>query len=122
LTDPRVARIVTGLRTAAARSESVDFQGQIADLTEEDRTFLSGIALEEFPEPTEKGVDQLLKDLEKKYLERESAEIQKAIDRSGAEVSPEHRLEELMRRKQEISRRRAELGRAPRWKGNPIGH
>ena len=96
-------------------TEPVDFQGQIADLTEEDQTFLSGVALEESPEPTEKGVEQLLKDLEKKYLERESAEIQRAIDR--AEAAGGDGIDALMRRKQEVLRRKAELGRLPRWKG-----
>jgi DNA primase catalytic core len=114
LTDPRVRKVVGALRGAGDASEPVDFQGQIAHLTDEERTFLSGIALDESPEPTEKGVDQLLKDLEKKYLDRESAEIQRAIDRAGAAGAE---LEELMRRKQEISRRRADLGRPPQRKG-----
>ncbi len=115
LTDPRVIRVVSALRQAGTGSEPIDFQGQIAHLTDDERTFLSGIALDESPEPTEKGVDQLLKDLEKKYLDRESAEIQRAIDRAGTAAGQE--LEELMRRKQEISRRRADLGRAPQRKG-----
>lgn len=115
LTDPRVKRVVAAFREARAASEPVDFQGQIAHLTEEERTFISGVALEESPEPTEKGVEQLLKDLEKKYLERESADIQKAIDRAGTTAGQE--LMALMRRKQEILRRKAELGRPPRWKG-----
>jgi len=115
LTDPRVRKVVAALRGTGDASEAVDFQGQIAHLTDEERTFLSGIALDESPEPTEKGVDQLLKDLEKKYLDREGAEIQRAIDRAGAAAGQE--LEELMRRKQEISRRRADLGRPPQRKG-----
>jgi hypothetical protein len=110
-----VKRVVFALRQAGAGSEPIDFQGQIAHLTEDERTFLSGIALDESPEPTEKGVDQLLKDLERKYLERESAEIQRAIDRAGTAAGQE--LEELMRRKQEISRRKADLSRAPQRKG-----
>ncbi len=117
LTDPRVKKVVTALREAGGAAEPIDFQGQIAHLTDEERTFLSGIALDDSPEPTEKGVDLLLKDLEKKYLDREGAEIQRAIDRAAA--GPE--LEELMRRKQEISRRRAELGR-PRGKDDELGH
>jgi len=115
LTDPRVRRIVAALRRTSVATEAVDFQDQIADLTEEERTFLSGVALEESPEPTEKGVEQLLKDLEKKYLERESADIQKAIDR--AEAAGDQGIDALMRRKQEVLRRKAELGRLPRWKG-----
>jgi DNA primase len=115
LTDPRVKRVVAVLRGAGQASEPIDFQGQIAHLTDDERTFISGIALDESPEPTEKGVDQLLKDLEKKYLDRESAEIQRAIDQAVAAAGPE--LDELMRRKSEISRRRADLGRPPQWKG-----
>ena len=117
LTDPRVKTVVAALREAEGAAEPIDFQGQIAHLTDEERTFLSGIALDDSPEPTEKGVDLLLKDLEKKYLDREGAQIQRAIDRAAA--GPE--LEELMRRKQEISRRRAELGR-PRGKDDELGH
>jgi hypothetical protein len=119
LTDPRVKRVVSALRSTGGAPEPVDFQRQIADLTEEERTFLSGVALEDSPEPTEKGVQQLLKDLEKKHLERESAEIQNAIDRAGTAAGEE--LTALLRRKQEVSRRKADLGRIPRWKGNELG-
>ncbi len=117
LTDERVRKVVTTLRKASGGAEVVDFQRQIADLTEEERSFISGFALEE-AEPTQKGVEELLKRLESNYLERESAEIQRAIDRAG-EGSGE--LAGLMRRKQEIMRRKAALGRAPRWKGNELG-
>ncbi len=114
LTDPKVRRVVAALRETGEATELVDFQARIAHLTEEERTFLSGIALEDSPEPTERGVDQLLKDLEKKYLERENAEIQRAIDRAD---SAGQELLDLMRRKQEISRRIAELGRPTQRKG-----
>ncbi|MGH9399765.1 MAG: DNA primase, partial [Thermoanaerobaculia bacterium] len=109
LTDPRARRIVAAFRQARAASEPVDFQREIAHLTEEERAFLAGVVLEESPEPTEKGVERLLKDLEKKYLERESAEIQRAIDRADEADGDE--LARLIRRKQDISRRRSELGR-----------
>ena len=56
---------------------------------------------------SEKGVEELLKRLEVKYLERESADIQRAIDRTG-EASPTER-DELMRKKSEVMRRKAEL-------------
>jgi hypothetical protein len=79
---------------------------------------VSGIALEDHPAPTEKGVEGLLKDLEKKYLERESAEIQRAIDRAEASLGAGADLADLIRAKQENSRRRMELSRSPRWKGN----
>jgi DNA primase catalytic core len=117
LTDERVRKVVSGLRKGAGGSEVVDFQRQIEHLTEEERSFISGFALEE-AEPTQKGVEELLKRLESNYLERESAEIQRAIDRAG-EGSGD--LAGLMRRKQEIMRRKAALGRAPRWKGNELG-
>jgi DNA primase len=118
LTDHRVKRVVSALRKAAAETETVDFQRQIADLTEEERTFLAGFALQE-SEMTEKGVEDLLKKLEVKYLERESADIQKAIDQTG-EVSP-NELNDLMRRKSEVMRRKAELDRRSRRKGSELG-
>jgi hypothetical protein len=120
LTDPRVKRVVSALRKAAAETETIDFQRQIADLTEEERTFLAGFALQE-SEMTEKGVEDLLKKLEVKYLERESADIQKAIDQTG-EASP-NALNDLMRRKSEVMRRKAELDRRSRrkGKGNELG-
>jgi DNA primase catalytic core len=117
LTDERVRQVVSAFRKASAGAEVVDFQRQIAHLTEEERSFISGFALEE-SEPTQKGVEELLKRLESNYLERESAEIQRAIDRAG-EGSGE--LAGLMRRKQDVMRRKAALGRAPRWKGNELG-
>ena len=117
LTDDRVRKVVSALRKGSSGSEVVDFQRQIEHLTEEERSFISGFALEE-AEPTQKGVEELLKRLESNYLERESAEIQRAIDRAG---EGSEGLAELMRRKQEIMRRKAALGRAPRWKGNELG-
>ena len=116
LIHPAARRVVSALRKASGNAETVDFQRQIAHLTEEDRILVSGIALEDHPPPTEKGVEGLLKDLEKKYLERESAEIQRAIDRAEASSSAD--LSDLIRAKQENSRRRVELSRSPRWKGN----
>ncbi|MEP6995685.1 MAG: DNA primase [Acidobacteriota bacterium] len=118
LTDARVRRIVSVLRKASTEAETVDFQRQIADLTEEERTFLAGFALQE-SEMTEKGVEELLKKLEVKYLEREGADIQRAIDQTGEASSQE--LTELMLRKSQIMRRRAELGRRSRRKGNELG-
>ena len=118
LTDPRVKRVISVLRKAAGETETVDFQRQIADLTEEERTFLAGFALQE-SEMTDRGVEELLKKLEVKYLERESADIQREIDQTG-EASP-HGLNELMRRKSEVMRRKAELDRRARRKGNELG-
>ena len=111
LTDPRVRRVVAAFREGLGASEPVDFQRQIAHLTlaDDERAFLAGVALEESPEPNEKGVERLLKDLEKKYLERESAEIQREIDRTDETAGEE--LARLIRRKEDISRRRSELGR-----------
>jgi len=118
VTHPGAIRIISTLRKASQNREVVDFQRQIADLNEEDRLLVSGIALEDHPAPTEKGVEGLLKDLEKKYLERESAEIQRAIDRAEASLGAGADLADLIRAKQENSRRRMELSRSPRWKGN----
>jgi hypothetical protein len=108
LTDPVARRVVEAFRQAGETSEPIDFQRQIAHLTDEERKHLSEVALEENPEPTEKSVERLLKDLEKKYLDRENARIQEEIVRaSGSEAEQEA----LIRQKNENSRRRAELGR-----------
>ena len=121
LTDPRARRVVAALKEAETASEPIDFQRQIAHLTEDERTFLSGVALEDCPEPTEKGVEQLLKDLEKKYLERESAEIQEAIARAQAAGSGEE-VDRLMRRKDQIQKRqKVALGRTRLQKGRDVG-
>jgi DNA primase len=117
LTDPTIRRIMAAVREAQETAETIDFQRQIAHLTEEERTFLAGVALEEGPEPTEKSVGQLLKDLEKKYLERESERIQQEIGRAEAS-GDKAELERLMRHKDQIQKRQSlDLGRAARLKG-----
>ena len=108
LTDPRVRRVVAAFRKTGEAPEPVDFQGQIADLTDDERTFLSGIALDESPEPTEKGVDQLLKALETNYLKTESSALQQAIQRAEGEKSG---IDELLRKKEQVDRRIAQLNR-----------
>jgi len=116
LTDPRVRRVISALRKSSGGSEPIDFQRQIAHLTDEERSFLSEFALDE-SEPTAKGVDEILKKLKSDYLDREGAAIQREIA-AGASGSE---LEALMRRKQEISRSKVDLGRPPRRKGNELG-
>ena len=108
LTDPVARRVVAAFRQAGETAEPIDFQRQIAHLTDEERQHLSEVALEENPEPTEKSVERLLKDLEKKYLDRENARIQEEIVRAAGSEAEQ---EALIRQKNEISRRRAELGR-----------
>jgi len=106
LTDPRVKRVVSALRQAESGSEAIDFQGQIAHLTEDERTFLSGIALDESPEPTEKDLDRLFKALETRHLETESAALQKAIQQAEDEGAD---FGELVRRKESLKKRIAQL-------------
>lgn len=108
LTDPRVKKVVAALREADSASETVDFQRQIAHLTDDERTFLSGIALDESFEPTEKGVDQLLKALEINHLESESSGLQQAISRAESEGSD---IQDLVQRKERVRRRIADLKR-----------
>jgi DNA primase len=108
LTDPRVRRVVAALREAESAPETVDFQRQIAHLTDDERTFLSGIALDESFEPTEKGVDQLLKALEINHLESESSGLQQAISRAESEGSD---IQDLVQRKERVRRRIADLKR-----------
>ena len=116
LTDPRVRRVISALRKSSGGSEPIDFQRQIAHLTDEERSFLSEFALDE-SEPTAKGVDEFLKKLKGDCLDRESAVVQRAIE-AGATGDE---LKSLMQRKQEISRKKVVLGRPPRWKGNELG-
>jgi hypothetical protein len=116
VTDPRVRKVVSALRKSSGGSEPIDFQRQIEHLTDEERSFLSEFALDE-SEPTAKGVDEILKKLKSDYLDREGAAIQREIA-AGASGSE---LEALMRRKQEISRSKVDLGRPPRRKGNELG-
>jgi DNA primase len=119
LTHPIAQRLVRAFRQSSFPSEVVDFQRQIAHLTEEERILVSGIALEETPAPNPRGVERLLSDLERKYLERESAQIQSAIDR--AETAGGEELAQLIRRKQEISTKKLALARAQRGKGKELG-
>jgi len=119
LTHPLARRLVTAFRETVSRPEVVDFQRQIADLTEEERSQVSEIALEEQPPAEPRAVEHLLTELERRHLERKSAEIQREIDQAEASGSGE--LSELMRRKQEISRQKVALSRAPRRKGNELG-
>ncbi len=118
LSDPRVRRVVAALREGAGGPEPVDFQRQIAHLTEEERTFLSGVALEEFLEPTEKGVRQLLKDLEINHLKGESAALLDALRQAEAAGRAVAEINELMRQKQDRDRRIAQLKTR---KGNELG-
>jgi hypothetical protein len=108
LTDPRVKRVVAALRQAGTDAGPIDFQGQIAHLTEDERTFLSGIALSQVDEPTEKGVVQLLKALENRHLETRSSALQQAINRAQSEGL---NTDDLVREKDRVQKRSAELNR-----------
>jgi DNA primase len=112
LTDPRVRKVVGELRRTAEVAETIDFQSQIAHLTEEDRSFVSAFAVGE-SETTQRGVKDLLSALEANYLRREGEEVQRAIE-AGATGSD---LDQLMVRKVEVMRRSAELKRPPQAKG-----
>ncbi len=118
LSDPRVKRVVSAFRKSAGGPEPVDFQRQIADLTEDERTFLSAVALDESPEPTEKDVDRLLKALEIKHLEGESAALLHSIRQAEAAGRPNEELDRLLRDKQDRDRRIAKLRSR---KGNELG-
>ncbi len=118
LSDPRVKRVVSVFRRTAEAPEPIDFQRQIADLTEEERTFLSGVALDESPEPTEKDVDRLLKALEIRHLEGKSAALLHAIREAEAGGRPSAEVDGLIREKQDKDRRIAKLRSR---KGNELG-
>ena len=119
LTHPMARRVVEALRTNGIGPETVDFQRQIAQLTEEERIFVSGIALEEHPDPRREDVESTLKLLETRSLEREAAEIQREIER--ADPADEARLSDLMRNKEQVARRRSRLGRSRKPKGTEFG-
>ena len=108
LTDPRVRKIVEALRGVPEGLEPIDFQGQIAHLTDDERTFLSGIALDEIPEPTEKSVVALLKALETSHLKGETSALQQALKRAEEEKSD---VAGLVREIERRERRIAELNR-----------
>ena len=110
---PAVRRVVETLRRSGESAETVDFQRQIAHLTEEDRIFVAAIALEEHPAATPRGVESALKQLERRYLEREESEIQRAIEQADAGQRSD--LRDLILRKEEISRRKSKLGRPRKW-------
>jgi len=105
--------VVETLRRSGEGAENVDFQQQIAHLTEEDRIFVAAIALEEHPAATPRGVESALKQLERRYLEREESEIQRAIEQADAGQRSD--LRDLILRKEEISRRKSKLGRPRKW-------
>ncbi|HMF08245.1 MAG TPA: toprim domain-containing protein, partial [Thermoanaerobaculia bacterium] len=119
LTHPLALRLLAALKREGGASEVVDFQRQIADLTEAERSLVSEIALEEQPPADRQAVEQLLMELERRHLERESAVIQREIDQAEAAGGTE--LAELIRRKEAISRRKLALPRGQRRKGNEIG-
>ncbi len=120
LTHPLSRRLVERLGGKAETSELVDFQRQIADLTEEERSLVSEIALEEQPPADTDSVRRLLRSLEKSRLKRDSEAVQSEIVR--AEAAGDKRLEnELIRRKEQIAHEIAALARATRRKGNELG-
>jgi DNA primase len=119
LTHPLARRLIGALQPAQGASEVVDFQRQIADLTEAERSLVSEIALEEQPPADRQAVEHLLMELERRHLERESAVIQREIDQAEAVGGAE--LADLIRRKEAISRRKLALPRGQRRKGNEIG-
>lgn len=117
LTHPLVLKIVSSSRQAAESPEVVDFQRQIADLTEAERSVASEILLKDEPRASEEDVGNLLKKLERKYHERESAELQEQIGR--LEAAGQEPPDELIRRKEKASK--LALPGAPRRKGNELG-
>jgi DNA primase len=120
LTHPLSRRLVERLGGKAETPELVDFQRQIADLTEEERSLVSEIALEEQPPADTGSVRRLLRSLEKSRLKRDSEAVQSEIVR--AEAAGDKRLEnELIRRKEQIAHEIAELARETRRKGNELG-
>ncbi|MGH9315666.1 MAG: DNA primase [Thermoanaerobaculia bacterium] len=124
LTHPLSQRLVKVLRESGKASEAVDFQGQIADLTEAERSLLSKIALEEQPPASSQGVERLLQELEKKHLKRESERLQREIERAES-AGDKDLAKELARRKESLAKESVAIGRGAsrgtRGKGKELG-
>jgi DNA primase len=117
LAHPGVRRVVAAIRETDPSAEAIDFQRQIAHLTEEsDIALLSRLALEEGPEPTEQEVIRLLQRLEGLSLDRKSTALQAEIDRAQASGGAELEIDDLLARKQELKRRSAEITKTRKGK------
>jgi DNA primase len=111
LTHPGVKGLIETFEKTGGATGTVDFHRYLAQLGESGEiSLVSGLALEESPEPTREEVLRLLRRLEKKYLEREQATVQEAIRRAEAADQGEE-LSLLLERKQKIGKRIVELGR-----------
>lgn len=120
LTHEGVRKLTKALRNLDPASETVDFPRRIAQLREDrDLSLLSLVALEEGPEPTRQRVEQVLQALEAGFLERESFALQTAIGRAEVEERPRIEIDALMRKKQEMKRRIAQLTTSR--KGSALG-
>ncbi|HYX21973.1 MAG TPA: DNA primase [Thermoanaerobaculia bacterium] len=108
LSDPRSRRIAQALLQIRTSAEAIDFRTQIADLTDDEQTLLSGIALDQSPEPTEKDVDQLLKRLEIDDLKAKASALQRQIKSAQDEGKD---TTELMRTTDTYQKRIASLKR-----------
>jgi DNA primase len=121
VTHEGVRKLTKALRERDLGPEEVDFRRQIAHLREDgDLTLLSLVALEDGPEPTRQRAQQVLSALETGYLKRESAALQAAIGAAEAQQRSTTEIEELMRKKQDMDRRIAQL-KQPSRKGNEVG-
>jgi len=111
LTHPGVRGLVETLERSGVDPGEIDFHRFLAHLSDpSDISLISRLALDDSPEPTEEDVRRLLRELEKKYLKRETSALTKAI-RQAEEVGQNEEVSRLMQRAHEIGKRMVELGR-----------
>jgi DNA primase len=111
LTHPGVRGLLETFGKAEGSSGTVDFQWYLAHLREPgDVNLVSRLALEDGPDPTEEEILRVLRQLEKKYLNREHGVLQEAIRRAETAKQTEE-VSRLMERSREIGKRINELGR-----------
>ena len=111
LTHPGVRGLLEAFAKAEEPSGTVDFQWYLAHLREPgDVNLVSRLALEDGPDPTEEEILRVLKQLEKKYLNKEHGVLQDAIRRAETAKQTEE-VSRLMERSREIGKRIKELGR-----------
>jgi DNA primase len=119
LQNSRAREVYVALRTKALASGPVDFHRQIADLTEENGQLCRGLAASDDPLPTEKGVSDLISQLQIQHLSRKWTELQRQMELSKSQGSDQT---ELIVKTNEISQQIARLKAGLGSKGKHVGN
>ncbi len=120
LTNREVRSFVEATRQELEGSETIDFQRQIAHLSDQALRLVARAAVEEGEETSHRRVIQVLGKLETSHLEKERAALLGAIRRASDDGRPGTEVEDLMRKKAVADRRIAQL--RPSLKGTELGH